>query len=48
MYHPDTQYLRQQGCDDPWVFFEAKRGPRARGLGNTDTHENKYVSANGR
>jgi hypothetical protein len=33
--HPDTQYLREQGCDDPWVLFEARLGPRARGLGNT-------------
>ena len=27
--HPDALYLREQGCEDPWLFFEAKRGPRA-------------------
>ena len=26
-YHPDTVYLREQGCEDPWLFFEAKSGP---------------------
>jgi len=25
-YHPDTQNLREQGCEDPWLFFEDK-GP---------------------
>jgi hypothetical protein len=34
-YHPDSLYLREQGCDDSWVLFETKRGPRARGVGNT-------------
>jgi hypothetical protein len=28
-YHTDSLYLRQQGCEDPWLFFEAKS------LGNT-------------
>jgi len=32
-YHPDTLYLRQQGCEDPWLFFEDKRGPRAKKFG---------------
>jgi hypothetical protein len=27
--HPDTIHLREQGCEDPWLFFEAKRDPRA-------------------
>jgi hypothetical protein len=29
--------LREQGCEDPWLFFEAKRGLRAKkkSLGNT-------------
>jgi hypothetical protein len=22
-------YLREQGCEDSWLFFEAKRDPRA-------------------
>jgi hypothetical protein len=25
--HPDTLYVRQQGCEVPWLFFEAKMGP---------------------
>jgi len=28
-YHPNTVYLRQQGCEDPWLFFEVKTVPRA-------------------
>jgi len=23
---PDEPYFREQGCEDPWLFFEAKRG----------------------
>jgi len=26
-YHPDTLYLPEQGCEDPWLFFESERGP---------------------
>jgi hypothetical protein len=29
-FHPDTLYLRQQGLEDPRLFFEHKRGPRAK------------------
>ena len=25
-YHPHAVCLREQGCEDPWLFFEAKRG----------------------
>jgi hypothetical protein len=25
-YHPNTLYLREQGCEDPWILFEAKKG----------------------
>jgi len=25
--------IRQQGREDPWLFFEAKRGPRAKRFG---------------
>ena len=32
-YHPNILYLREQGCEDPWLFFEAKRGPRAKKFG---------------
>jgi hypothetical protein len=28
--HPDTLYLREQGREDPRLFFETKRGPRAK------------------
>jgi hypothetical protein len=27
--YPNTPYLREQGCEDPWLFFETKRGLRA-------------------
>ena len=32
-YHPDNIYLRVQWCEDSWLFFEAKSGPRAKTLG---------------
>ena len=31
--HPDILYLREQECEDPWLFFEAKRGPLAKTFG---------------
>ena len=31
--HPETLYLREQGCEDSLIYFEAKRGPRAHKLG---------------
>ena len=34
--HPDTPYLCEQGCEDPWLFFEAKGYPREESLGNTE------------
>ena len=30
---PDNLYVRQQGCEDAWWFFEAKRGLRAKRFG---------------
>jgi len=27
---PDSVYIGDQGCEDPWLFFEVKRGPRAK------------------
>jgi len=33
IYLQDTLYLREQGYEDPWLFFEAKRGPRAKMFG---------------
>jgi hypothetical protein len=49
-YHPDTLHLREQGCGDPWLFFEAKKGPRAKKFGK---HSSKafgfsYCTANSR
>ena len=29
-YHPATLYLREQGYEDPWLYFEDKRGTRAK------------------
>jgi hypothetical protein len=29
-YNPDTLYLCEQGCEDLWIFYEAKRGPQAK------------------
>jgi hypothetical protein len=31
--HPDTKHLREQGREDPWLFSEAKMGPRAKMVG---------------
>ena len=28
-YSPYAMYLHEQGCEDPWLFFEAKRGSAA-------------------
>jgi hypothetical protein len=36
-YHLDTLYVSQQVCEDPWLFFESKRGPPSKkNLGNTE------------
>ena len=35
-YHPDTVYLREPECEDPWPFFEPNVGPGNNSLGNTD------------
>jgi hypothetical protein len=29
-YHPYILYLLQWGCEDPWLFFEAKMGPASK------------------
>jgi hypothetical protein len=34
-YHPDTLYLRDHGCEDPWLFFEAIGGLRANEVWET-------------
>ena len=45
-YQPGTLYLCEQGCEDPWSFFEAIRGPRERereGGGHVIKHWNTQV-----
>jgi hypothetical protein len=32
-HYRDTLYLRERGCDDPWLLFEAKKRPRAKVFG---------------
>jgi len=32
-YYPHTLCSRGQGYEDPWLFFEAKRDPRAETFG---------------
>jgi hypothetical protein len=32
-YHLDSLYLREQECEDPWLFFETKMGTRAKNFG---------------
>jgi hypothetical protein len=34
-YLSSGYYLREQECEDPWFFFEAKDGPRAKTFGET-------------
>jgi hypothetical protein len=36
-YHPDTQYLCMQRCEDPRLFFEAKKSPPAKTVWETLT-----------
>jgi hypothetical protein len=32
-HHPDTLYIREPGCEGPWLFFKVKRGLRAQMFG---------------
>jgi hypothetical protein len=32
-YHPCTLYLCEQGCEDWWWYFEAKRDQRSKTFG---------------
>ena len=32
-HHPNILYLREVRCEDPWLFFEARRGPQANTFG---------------
>jgi len=40
-YCSDTLYLHEQGNEDPWLFFKARRGPRAKSSENTVLEEKK-------
>jgi hypothetical protein len=33
-YHPDTIYLRELGCEDPWLFLKPKGVRAQKCLGN--------------
>jgi len=37
--HPETAYLCEQGCEDPWLFFEDKGVRDQKCLGNTDVEQ---------
>jgi hypothetical protein len=38
-HHPDALCLHEHGCEDPWLYFEATRGMRAKMFGgNTVLH----------
>ena len=45
--HQEIQYLRVQGCENPWIVHEVKRGRRAKSLGNTEIDnvpdESRYI-----
>jgi len=34
-FHQGTLYLRKQGCEDPWLFFETKGVFEQKSWGNT-------------
>jgi predicted RNA-binding Zn-ribbon protein involved in translation (DUF1610 family) len=34
-YHPDTSYLREQGCEDPWLFFRSHKVSASKKLWET-------------
>jgi hypothetical protein len=40
-YHPDTLYLRQQGCEDPWLFFQVRRGSQTKEFGKPSFRVNQ-------
>jgi hypothetical protein len=29
-YQPDALCFCEQGCEDPWLFFEVKKGPQRK------------------
>jgi hypothetical protein len=42
-YHPDTIYLCQQGCEDPYLFSKYKRDPR-RGMFGKHSYKHSICS----
>ena len=31
--HFDSMFLSEEGFEDPWIFFDAKKGQRAKNFG---------------
>jgi len=44
-YHPDNLYVCEQGCKDPWLFFEARRGPWAKKVWKNTDVDDCYVNS---
>jgi hypothetical protein len=42
-HHPDTLYLLGQGCEDPWLFFEASKGPRTKMFEKTLGYPKRHI-----
>jgi hypothetical protein len=42
-YNPPTLYLREQECENWWLFSESVRGPRENFFGNTDLKDTETV-----
>jgi len=38
-YYPETAYLLDQGCENPWFFFEVKKVRDQKCLENADVEE---------
>jgi hypothetical protein len=41
-YLPDILYLREQRYEDPYLFFEAKRDPRAKDMESSGLDYNQW------
>jgi hypothetical protein len=39
--HSDTLYLREQGCENPWLIFEVKRGLQVKKFRGKLHYKNK-------
>jgi len=43
-YHPNTLYVHQEGCEDPWLNYEARRCPRAKKVWETIIEQSTTAS----